>query len=421
MPAAEPVSPERRRTWWILGAILCLGLALRLIALMMFPTLTFPDTTTYLKAGAELFAGEHVGNHVYMPLYPVVTYLLGGDLGLKLGEIALSTATIVLVFLLAEHLSRATSVGLVAALLTALYPFLVFFAVARMTETLYVFLTCAAFLALYKHRFASGVLLLVLAILTKPTIDYLAPLLILTFSLLVFREGWRQGARHVATYAVVYLVLLTPWWIHNYTKYGEFVRLSLGDGIVLYSGNNPLNESGGGVAWPNRGGPVDMDVDQFDKITDPIARNQAMKDAAVTYIQENPGRFIELAGLKFLRFWRLWPYADEYTKPIFVIASVLSFGPVLLLAVLSLFLVVPRAWRTLAPILLYIAYLTAVHMVTIGSVRYRIPLAPFLITLAAMSAVVLLQRWQPTADLLRRHGFAPFVPGERGTDEGGGR
>ena len=31
---------------------------------------------------------------------------------------------------------------------------------------------------------------------------------------------------------------MTPWWVHNYKKYDHFVRLSLGDGIAFYVGNN---------------------------------------------------------------------------------------------------------------------------------------------------------------------------------------
>ena len=36
-----------------------------------------------------------------------------------------------------------------------------------------------------------------------------------------------------------------------------------------------------------------------------------------------------------------------------------------------------------APLLLFIGYLTAVHMIMVGSIRYRLPLEPFLIVFAA--------------------------------------
>jgi hypothetical protein len=42
-------------------------------------------------------------------------------------------------------------------------------------------------------------------------------------------------------------------------------------------------------------------------------------------------------------------------------------------------------WRPLLPIVLFAAYLTAVHMITIGSIRYRFPLEPFLIVLGSFT------------------------------------
>ena len=59
---------------------------------------------------------------------------------------------------------------------------------------------------------------------------------------------------------------MTPWWVHQYEKYGEFVRLNLGDGIVLFSGNNPANTTGGGVG--RYSGKSDMDLSQFYNIKD---------------------------------------------------------------------------------------------------------------------------------------------------------
>jgi len=176
---------------------------------------------------------------------------------------------------------------------------------------------------------------------------------------------------------------MSPWWAHNYVKYDTFVRLSLGDGKVLYSGNNPINQSGGGVA--NSASSDDMNLNQFDPIHDPVLKNEAMKRAAFDFILENPGRFIELAGIKFVRFWRLWPYAPEYQKPYIIVVSLLSYGVVLALAILFLLRNIGVHWRNVTPMLLFMIYLTAIHMVTIGSIRYRLPVEPFLIIIAARS------------------------------------
>ena len=62
--------------------------------------------------------------------------------------------------------------------------------------------------------------------------------------------------------------------------------------------------------------------------------------------------------------------------------TALSFGPILVLALISASSL-RKLFRTLLPVYLLFAYLTAVHVVTIASLRYRLPLEPFLILLAA--------------------------------------
>lgn len=170
---------------------------------------------------------------------------------------------------------------------------------------------------------------------------------------------------------------MAPWWTHQYNKYGEFVRLNLGDGVVLYAGNNPLNKTGGGING------VDVDESIFGAIKDPVNRNRAMKDEAFKFIINNPANFIELSFKKFVRFWRLWPYASEYQSWYVVTSSLLSYGIVLLMALFFIFFYFRKSYIKLSPILATIFYLTIVHMVTIGSIRYRLPLEPFLIILSS--------------------------------------
>ena len=182
---------------------------------------------------------------------------------------------------------------------------------------------------------------------------------------------------------------MSPWWIHQHQKYGEFIRLNLGDGIVLYSGNNPLNITGGGVG--RDAGPSDMDLSIFSDIVNPVERNHAMKQAAIGYIFANPDRFIELAGIKFVRFWRLWPHTEFYQQWYTIAISLLSYGVVLLLSIGFIFRNSKEHFRRLLPIYALFGYLTLVHMVTIGSIRYRFPLEPFLIIFASQFLVSLLQ------------------------------
>jgi histidinol phosphatase-like PHP family hydrolase len=106
------------------------------------------------------------------------------------------------------------------------------------------------------------------------------------------------------------------------------------------------------------------------------------------------GTWIELNAnpYRFDMDWRLWPYAQDYASPLYVIASLVSFVPVL---ILSVFYLVIWGWREriqIAPFLAWAAYLTLIHMIFISSLRYRLPLEPFMIMFAAV-ATVRLVRW----------------------------
>ncbi len=384
---------ERRALLIILGVAAVLRLAMTPIIAARVGYL--PDILSYRTAAADLLAGHMIQNDLAMPGYPIMVLLAGGGgLGQLLADIAFSVLSVWCIARITREITGDALSGLLAALLWAVYPFSIFYAVTGLSETFFVALFLLGFLAYQRGSFTFGSVAMVAAILTRPAVELLAPVLILTFALVVHRLSLNRALKHLAIFAAIYVVLISPWWWHNYEKYGRFVRLNLGSGIVLYSGNYAGNLDGGGVNFS-------IDVPGYYDIQDPVERDRTLRDAAVRFIIDNPGRFFELAGLKFLRLWRFWPYAAEYTSMFLFIVSAASFLPVLLLSMVGAVWGVGRYGRKLIPIALFVGYTTAVHMVTIGSLRYRFPMEPFLVILAsAPSAWIvryLLQSGEPAA------------------------
>ncbi|MBC7905497.1 MAG: hypothetical protein H7Y60_01960 [Rhodospirillaceae bacterium] len=375
------------RSLWL---VVLLALAARTATLLLLPDQGFGDAISYGWAGEAFWQTGRIKFDHVMPLYPVLVGLVGGIANAKILDVLISAVTVVLIHRLSWVLFRDEAGALLAALAAAIYPHFLFYAVSGLTETTYTFIVLSAFLCLYGQRYLAGSALLALSILERPSLEPLAPLLIMLFAIVVHRRSLSFALGRVAIYVLIYGALMTPWWLHQMDKYGTFVRLNLGDGIVLYSGNNPLNVSGGGVN--NSNGADDADMSAFQKIEDPVARNQALKQAAVEFIRDNPRRFVELAAVKFVRFWRLWPYTPSYQSPVIIAASLLSFGPVLLLSAGVLLAQGRKRFRALSPIVLLTLFLTAVHMVTIGSIRYRLPLEAFMIALAGQGAIMLVRR-----------------------------
>ena len=322
------VSITARSERIVVFAILGLAAALRIAAAIVLPDQSHAlvDAIAYRDSAAQLLKSWHMVNLFQMPLYPLLIAITGPSLGQLGADIALSVTSVWLVYALADQLFADQHARLFAAAATACYPPLIFFSVVGLSETLFIALVLAAFLYWYRGRFTVAAIFAVLAVLTRPVFDLFAPLLVLLFALIVHRLSVTKALQQLGIYVLVYCALMTPWWVHNAKAYGSFVRLTPGSGTALYAGNNPLNRSGGG----NIG--IDYDLTGFANIADPIERDRALRNAAIAYIVHNPQRFVELAALKFLRIWRLWPVNEAYRTTAAAVVLFASLVPVLLLA-----------------------------------------------------------------------------------------
>ncbi len=379
-PLAAAIAKIRERD--LLIGILAIGLAARVAAALLIPDQSAlqPDAASFRATAAEFLAHGRMSNPFWMPLYPLLIALFGH--WQIATDIVLSVATIGLVYLLAHELFNDRWTAIFAALATACYPTLIYFSVIGLSETLFISLMLTTFLFWYRGQFVVASIFAVLTILTRPVFD-VAPFVLVYFALVIHRLSLAETGRQVALYALVYCALMMPWWLNNYAVYGRFVHLNSEFGYQLYAGNNPLNTSGGAIQG------VDFKLDQFAGESNLHNRDIAMRNTAFAYIVAHPKRFIELAGLKFIRMWRLWPINQGFANLPTILISIAAFAPVLLLAALGL-IFARKNLLPLSPILLFGLGYTAIHMVFAGTIRYRVPLEPFLLILAASAVSRLL-------------------------------
>ncbi|MGE0564542.1 MAG: hypothetical protein AB7O50_08525 [Pseudolabrys sp.] len=363
----------------LLTGILLVALAARVAAAAVVPDqgALLPDAAIYRQSAAELAATWHMSNPYQMPLYPLLV-AVSGPLQLA-ADIGLSVSIVWLVYALSRELFSGRWPALIAALMAACYPPLIFFAVVGLSETLFIALMLAAFLMWYRARFVAASIFAVVAVLARPIFDVAAPVLLVFFALVIHRMSLAATLRQVAIYIGIYCVMLAPWWLHNYQSYGQFLRLTAGFGTILYAGNNPMNHSGGALMG------IDYDINKFSGRGNAIERDKAMRDEALAYIAAHPGRFVELAGLKFVRFWRLWPVNSGYANPAIIAISIVTFLPLVILTVAAI-VMARRRLRLLSPILLFGLGYTAIHMILAGTIRYRLPLEPFMLIFSGAAA-----------------------------------
>ena len=239
------IGADDRRTRVFLVTILAAGLVLRLAAAVLLPEQNFPDAVLYREQARQLWQHFTFDDPYRMPLYQILMALTGPGWGSLALDVVLSTATIWLSFQLSLALFADAITALVTAFAMAVYPYFIFYAVVGLTETLFITLLLAAYVCWYRGWFSAAAICAVLSILTRPTFDLLAPVLVVYFSLFIHRLTYGATAKRVASYAAIYILLMAPWWVHNYQAYGTFVRLHFGANLTLYGSNNPHNQSGG--------------------------------------------------------------------------------------------------------------------------------------------------------------------------------
>jgi len=370
-------------------AILVTAFALRVLAAAIVPdqSVLLGDAVAYREVGKSLWATGQMNALYFMPLYPALVAVFGPGWPQLLIDIALSTVLVWLIYELTDAIFASKRAAILAAAVAAVYPYFIFYSIVGLTETLFMVLLLAAYLCWYRNAYIAASVFSVLGILTRPVLDPLAPLLLLYFAIAIRGLSFKAAAKYLAIYAGIYCVLMAPWWLHNYKAYQTFVRLNLGSGVALLSGNSPSNQTGG----------IDNNLEAtmapFGEIADPVARDKAMQRAALNYIKEDPERFLIQAAKRFQRFWSPWPQTEEYSRPLYKLISFCSFIPVLLLALVFVVLYGRTYFLRIAPLLLFIVYLSSLHLVFPASLRYRLPVEPFLIILAAAGAVHLVDRW----------------------------
>lgn len=367
----------------------------------------YPDEEAYWDVARSLAAGEGLVDEfgyraTYMPGYPAFLALFAdrADVSLhtrlywaRLIQAVLGALVAPGVYLLAvrwlslagsesERAVSGATVPVLAGLAAAFDPFLVFFSGLLLTETLFtvaLVLAWACVLPLCQRNRRAGAgwvigvaLMLWLCLMLRPSSVILVPLACV--AIVLARRLDRQGL--VAGVVVLILVAagLSPWAARNRRVIGEWRWLTTRGGISLYDGFQPGATGASDLAhtktMPQVRGLSEVEWDRF-------FRNQAW-----SAIRQDPGRAIRLAWAKFRRTWSPWPNVENYRGSAAGLVGAAWTISILVLAVLGWW-AQRRALAAWAVLLLPVAAFTLLHMVYVGSVRYRLPVMPLVVVLAA--------------------------------------
>lgn len=224
-------------------------------------------------------------------------------------------------------------------------------------------------------------------LLVRPTSMFLfAPAL----AAFVVAAGWRRGAGLTALAIGAAVLVVSPWTIRNYVVHDGFIPISVQDGAA-YGTFNPETAADTENRWAWRAHlrePPDVIANREPDQTEAELRS-GMQSFAVDYIKDNP----ESVPKAFfwngvVRFWDLRPPGRSLAEVAFQGRSravrAIGLGMHYLLLPLAAF----GVWRLrgrpslLAPVLALVVAASFTFTV-IGGTRYRAPLQPLVVVLAA--------------------------------------
>jgi 4-amino-4-deoxy-L-arabinose transferase-like glycosyltransferase len=401
-PPPSPPLPGARLLWLTLA-----GLLLRLAFVLLEPSVPpVADERTWTNWALEVLLSERVALDplktrmiFYPPLYPYFIALVWlpfrSLMAVQLAQVLVSAALIPAVGRVAARWLGPRA-GLVAAAITAIDPVLIWFSAHFWSETLFLAILWWGFERLLEadRRHSAGLalaagLLFGVSILTRETALYFAPLAALWLGWGRRRHAWARGAVFLlATVAVV-----APWTWRNARVFdGAFVPVSTAGGLNLWQGNAPISRYEVYVLYDQVGGRVN----QYR-----YARQRGLE----LIWERQPWWIFEKLRDEMPHFWETENQAMIHIqrgaygpmRPLWA-ASSAAVTVLPWLAVLGLFALglARLQWDRRALLLLgFLVFHNALHVVTHGFARYRLPVMPVVFAVAALAFLAWRDRAPP--------------------------
>jgi 4-amino-4-deoxy-L-arabinose transferase-like glycosyltransferase len=380
----------------------------------------FPDSHRYVRVARNIAAGlgpiesdtVRAGTD---PLYPLILSLgirLGAEDAvavMRVGRIANALAAVTSILILAALTRRLVgdSAALIAAACLAVDPILLFFNALVLTETCYIALLLAGFYAVLRmgearplghigweparrdrpvpRTTSSSPFLwaclagacIGLGTMMRST-NLFMPLALMPFVWLFALRNETGSARRrigvAACFLLMAIVALVPSAVRNYRLFGQLTFTRSGGGASLMEALGPWADGGPGmekIVYP-----------PFPDGADELTRDRLCRAAAIDWAKSHPWAVARLAWIKLLRTWSITLHATGYSSILYRVICWLSVAPVFVMALVGVWRL-RRKPALVGLLLLPAVYFTLIHLVFVGSVRYRLPAVPFLFVLAA--------------------------------------
>jgi 4-amino-4-deoxy-L-arabinose transferase-like glycosyltransferase len=360
---------------------------------------TFYVAGVYAIFGVQPLAARLIQVVIVGLLHPYLTYLIAQRL---FATDAAQSGT---------RAKLARIAPLIAAGITAVYAYFVYYAAALMTEPFYITAILGAiYLAVritdrvtaedgstpaptpWKLALALG-LVLAAGVLLRQLFMLFVPFL----GFWMLWRGWQTGRLRpiilsLTAAAVIVILAIAPFTAYNYARFDRLVLLNTNAGYAFYFGNHPIYGTRFVGILPEHMGKYSDLIPVELRHLDEAALDQALLKEALDIIVTDPGRYLLLSLSRAEEYFKFWPSPNS--SPISNFSRVASFGLMLPFMLYGLWRVF-AAYRS-SPVLwllfLFMSFYTAIHMLTWTLIRYRLPVDAVLILFAGYGIADLVQR-----------------------------
>jgi 4-amino-4-deoxy-L-arabinose transferase-like glycosyltransferase len=405
--------------------LILIGLSLRMTWVVSVPNIQLSDFADYdrlakalIKTGAysDINGDSTAFRPPGMAFFLAMIYSISGinEFYGKISQVILSTILCLLIFFLGKRAVN-TQVAFIAVSIAVFFPDFIYSTSILNSELAFTCLTATGVLLLSidldslenirpLSLISSGILFGIAALFRPVALT--APVAFL-FMLLWSRARAPEIIRSTILFSIAMIIPLAPWTFRNYNIFKIPVLISTNGGYNLLCGNNP----NGTVVWVSETTLLKLDnmppSTTWKKLNE-VEKNSALQERALTYIKEYPSGFFRRLPRKFYLlllspevpwlYWNMEGLGKDNKIEGTTLTLLASISRLFWYLLLSLsIMTIPLAHRFkrngAIPISAALMILwTTIQMVYWGKARFRFPLYPFLIVMAAASCYYLTRK-----------------------------
>jgi len=340
------------------------------------------------------------------PVYPLFLagiYSVFGHnyLIVRLIQSLVGALTCLLIYLIGKR-TVDKETGLIAAAISAVYPFFIYYTGYLLVETLYTFLIATVIYQLIicvekhsvKNQIISGIFM-GLMVLCKPTSFGFLPFCIISLLILWDMKKAQTYLRILVIMSSLFIVTV-PWGLRNQKHFGRFYLAHMYGGANFLASIYNLEPDVHGQEY--KAGHLELNSLKVDGET---LRGQKLDNyyfrKALKIYMNKPIYLLRGSVKKFIRFWRPVPHMNkiDFEQParnkVIIILGFLFFDIVLIFGLIGAVVSLSN-WKNMIFLYCIIISFTLVYTIIWPEARYRRPIMPYMIIFSAVGLNYIYQK-----------------------------